>query len=143
MGKNRDRMTDVFSQTFRSEIMRRVRSKDTRPEMIVRRTLHAAGYRYRLHDVSLPGCPDVVFSSRKLAIFIHGCFWHGHACPAGVLPKSNRKYWEGKQARNAARDERAAFALRRSGWRVLVIWECEMKDEKRLCRRLSRFLKGE
>ena len=134
-------MTDIFSPARRSEIMGLVRSKDTRPEMTVRRMLHNAGYRYRLHAEGLPGCPDVVFSARKKAIFIHGCFWHRHTCSCATLPKSNCDYWERKQARNAARDRKAILALRKSGWRVLVVWECEIKDAKRLHRRLLRFLK--
>lgn len=134
-------LMDTFSRAQRSEIMSRVRSKDTRPEMAVRRILHQAGYRYRLHSESLPGCPDVVFPSRKKAVFIHGCFWHGHVCPSAALPKSNRGYWEAKQTKNATRDKRAVLSLRKSGWRVLVVWECQIKDPEKLHGRLLRFLK--
>jgi DNA mismatch endonuclease (patch repair protein) len=134
-------MTDVFSQARRSEIMGRVPSKNTRPEITVRKMLHEAGYRYRLHSEDLPGCPDVVFPARKKVLFVHGCFWHRHVCASATLPKSNRDYWEEKQSRNAARDKRAIRALRKSGWKVMVIWECEIKDAKTLLRRLSRFLK--
>lgn len=132
---------DVFSQARRSAIMGLVRSKDTLPEMTVRRMLHGAGYRYRVHVETLPGRPDVVFSARKKAIFVHGCFWHRHNCPRATLPKSNCDYWEGKQIRNAERDKQATLALKKSGWKVLVIWECEIKDAKRLHRRLLRFLR--
>ncbi len=134
---------DVFSEAQRSEIMGRVRSKDTRPEMTVRTMLHKAGYRYRLHVETLPGRPDVLFPSRRKAIFIHGCFWHRHTCRCATLPKSNCDYWEGKQARNSARDKKNLFALKKLGWRVLVIWECEIKDAKKLHRRLSQFLRDE
>lgn len=131
---------DVFSAARRSEIMSRVHSKNTQPEMAVRRMLHKTGYRYRLHSKKLPGCPDLVFAGRKKAIFVHGCFWHRHACNSATLPKSNREYWEGKQTRNAARDKQNVSTLRKSGWKVLVIWECEIKNAERLRRRLSRFL---
>jgi DNA mismatch endonuclease (patch repair protein) len=134
---------DVFSAAQRSDIMGRVRSKDTRPEMTVRTMLHKAGYRYRLHTDTLPGRPDVVFPGRRKAIFIHGCFWHRHSCPCATLPKSNRDYWEEKQARNSARDRKNLLALKKSGWSVLVIWECEIKNAKKLHRRLLRFLGDE
>jgi DNA mismatch endonuclease (patch repair protein) len=132
---------DIFSKKQRSAIMARVGSKDTQPEIAVRKMLHHAGYRYRLHVGELPGCPDIVFSRRKKAIFIHGCFWHGHTCHRANLPKSNYDYWKGKQTRNAARDKQATLLLRRSGWKVLVIWECEIKHAEKLHLRLTRFLK--
>lgn len=134
---------DVFPSKFRSEIMRRVRSKDTKPEMIVRKLVYGMGLRYRLHCRSLHGCPDLVLSSRRKVIFVHGCFWHRHKCPAAKLPKSNYGYWRGKQDRNAERDERNATALRRDGWKVLTIWECEIKRPQLIERRLRRFLTGD
>lgn len=111
---------------LRSRTMRAVKAKDTGPELIVRRLLHAAGLRYRLHDARLPGKPDLVFSSRRIALFIHGCFWHQHAhCPAAARPKSNPEYWNRKLDGNAARDVRHRTALEADGWTVVVIWECE------------------
>lgn len=131
---------DTFSPSQRSEIMRRVRSKDTKPELMVRRLVHRLGFRYRLHSERLPGRPDLVFPSRRKVIFVHGCFWHKHSCPAAILPKSNRRYWEAKQARNAKRDRRDKRSLRQAGWKVLVVWECERSNVERMQKRLSRFL---
>lgn len=113
--------------------MRAVKSKDTGPEMIVRRFLHAAGLRYRLHDRRLPGKPDLVFPSRRVALFVHGCFWHQHAnCLAAVRPKSSSEYWTRKLDGNVARDARHQEALEAAGWTVLVIWECETRNPKAL-----------
>ncbi len=113
----------------RRKTMQAVKSTDTAPEMIVRRMLHAEGYRYRLHVKSLPGCPDLVFSSRRLALFVNGCFWHGHTCPRGSrVPKANRPYWEKKIARNRERDAQNFGALESLGWRSLTLWECEIKS---------------
>lgn len=124
--------------------MRSIKGRDTGPEMLVRRTVHGMGYRYRLHRKELPGKPDLVFPSRKKAIFVHGCFWHGHDCKRGArTPKSNRTYWETKISRNRERDEQARKALQQDGWLVLIIWECEMKDQQFLSRRLRRFLDSE
>jgi DNA mismatch endonuclease (patch repair protein) len=120
-----------------------VRSKDTKPEMIVRRLVHAMGYRYRLHRSDLPGRPDLVFVSRKKAIFIHGCFWHQHACPAGDrMPKTRVEFWRAKLEGNVARDRRAVRRLRRAGWRVLTIWECQANDRHKVLNRLRTFLDG-
>lgn len=106
-----------------------VHSRDTKPEMRVRRALHAAGLRYRLHDRRLPGSPDLVFPSRRVVLFVHGCFWHRHAgCPAARLPKSRLDFWEPKLAANVLRDQRQREALEAIGWTVLVIWECETRD---------------
>ncbi|WP_298373530.1 very short patch repair endonuclease [Azospirillum sp.] len=112
----------------RSRVMRAVKSVDTTPEKVIRRTLWAAGLRYRLHDKRLPGTPDVLFPSRKIALFVHGCFWHGHeGCPRHRVPKTRREYWEAKIARNRQRDANARAALEAMGWTVLVVWECETK----------------
>lgn len=120
--------------------MRRIRSKDTAPELVVRRLLHSAGYRYRLHDARLPGKPDLVFRARKAAIFVHGCYWHGHSCKRGArIPKSNTPYWENKILQNKARDARAMAELELLGWRVLAVWECETKSGD-LLSRLTNFL---
>lgn len=136
-------MTDVYDKEKRSAVMARVKSKDTSPEKAVRRILTRLGARYRLHRKDLPGNPDIVMPGRKLAIFVHGCFWHGHDCARGArVPKANRDYWLAKVGRNKARDEGATHALRADGWTVETIWECDLKDEAsletRLARRLSR-----
>ena len=108
--------------------MQAVKSKDTKPELIVRRVLHRMGYRYRLHRKDLPGKPDIVFASRRKAIFVHGCFWHGHDCPKGRLPKSRLDYWQPKLDRNKQRDRTKAEQLHSLGWSVLVIWQCQTAD---------------
>lgn len=121
--------------------MARVRSKDTRPELAVRRLVHAMGYRYRLHDRRLPGCPDLVFAGRHKVIFVHGCFWHRHqGCPRCRMPKSRRKFWEAKLEGNRKRDQASQRRLRRAGWGVMVIWECQLKDMDRVARRIRKFL---
>lgn len=126
----------------RSEVMRRVRGKDTKPELKIRAMLRAMGATgYRLHRRDLPGAPDVAFIGRKRALFVHGCFWHGHACKRGArAPKTNAEYWRAKIARNVARDAAAEADLIAAGWRVLVVWECEMKDLAALDRRLRAWL---
>lgn len=121
--------------------MRAVKDRDTGPEMTVRRLLHGMGYRYRLHRKNLPGKPDLVFPARRKIIFVHGCFWHGHNCARGArMPKTNRAYWESKIARNRSRDTEHRKALELEGWRMLVVWECELKDQARLTRWLRCFL---
>jgi DNA mismatch endonuclease, patch repair protein len=132
---------DMFSRSERTEIMRRVRSKGTQPEIIVRNLVRRMGIRYRSCARNLPGKPDLVMVGQRKAVLVHGCFWHGHHCEAGKLPKSNRSYWKSKQAKNAARDSRNARALRSRGWKLIVIWECEIRGSKRLQGRLRRFLK--
>lgn len=119
----------------RSAQMARVRGRDTKPELRVRRLLHAAGLRFRLHDHRLPGTPDLVFPSRRIALFVHGCFWHRHgdpACKRSRLPKSRLDFWEPKLEGNRRRDEEKARQLEERGWRVMVIWECELQSEQRL-----------
>lgn len=123
-------MTDVFSSTKRSDIMKRIQSTDTSPELRVRRELHALGFRYRLHDASLPGKPDLVLPKYKAAVQVRGCFWHLHDCRSGRIPKSNEGYWHRKLNRNRLRDERNDAELRRLGWRLFVIWECETKTQR-------------
>ena len=120
--------------------MSRVRSKNSRPELYVRRLVHGLGCRYRLHLKSLAGCPDLVLVRRKKLIFVHGCFWHRHGCSAATLPKSNCSYWQLKQTRNAERDKQNIRTLRGEGWKVLIIWECEIRNAERLQRRVRRFL---
>ena len=131
------------SPAVRRRTMQAVKSKDTSPEMRVRRLLHARGYRYRLHKKELPGRPDLVFPSRKKVVFIHGCFWHGHDCARGArVPKSNTAYWIDKVARNRGRDVRTRGLLKASGWRVLTLWECELRNEVAALKRLTTFLDG-
>jgi DNA mismatch endonuclease (patch repair protein) len=111
--------------------------------MLVRKLLHSQGYRYRLHSKALPGCPDLVFSSRKKVIFVHGCFWHGHHCARGKrIPVHNREYWVKKVERNKKRDQHVAWLLRQLGWERKVIWECNLKDLERVRLVLDRFLTG-
>jgi DNA mismatch endonuclease, patch repair protein len=129
------------SPAIRSRTMRAVKSKDTTPELLVRRLVHGAGYRYRLHRKDLPGCPDLAFGGRRKVIFVNGCFWHGHDCSRGArVPEHNRDYWIAKIARNRARDDVAQASLQAMGWSALVLWECELKDASSLARRLKRFL---
>jgi len=127
----------------RSAVMRAVKSRDTRPEMIVRRMTHAMGYRYRLHKKDLPGKPDLSFAARKKVIFVHGCFWHGHDCKRGArVPKTNRDYWLAKISRNRQRDAAHQQRLLELGWRSLIIWECELKDLPAARRRIQSFLEA-
>jgi len=131
---------DTFDPTQRSEIMRRVRSSGTKPELIVRNMVRRMGVRYRSCLPNLPGKPDLVMPEQRKVILVHGCFWHGHDCDAGKLPKSHRSYWKCKQERNELRDAQNARELRSRGWKRMVIWECEIRSDKRLQARLSRFL---
>lgn len=134
-------MVDSLDQAARSAHMARVRGKNTRPEMIVRKLVFASGYRYRLHVRKLPGSPDLVFPSRKKVIFVHGCFWHRHDnCAASRIPKSRVEFWSDKLNGNKVRDARNREALIQAGWEVLVIWECELDDLMMLEDRLRIFL---
>lgn len=133
--------TDVFDAPTRSRVMRAVKGKNTRPEQAVRSLLHSLGYRFRLHRRDLPGSPDIVLPGRKAVILVHGCFWHGHACKRGSrTPKANADYWISKIGRNTARDARTRAELEALGWRVLVVWECEIKNKMTLAGRLQDFL---
>lgn len=132
---------DALLPAARSKVMARVRSKHTRPELMVRRLTHAMGYRYRLHGNDLPGRPDLVFRSAKKVIFVNGCFWHRHnACALARLPKSRVEFWLPKLEKNRVRDIRNRRALARRGWKVLTVWECQLKDIERLRTRIERFL---
>jgi DNA mismatch endonuclease (patch repair protein) len=133
-------MADNRTEQQRSANMRAVRGKNTLPERLIRSMLHRLGYRFRLHRKELPGTPDIVFPARKSVMFVHGCFWHGHDCRRGNLPSSNLDFWQAKIAKNRERDGRAHKQLRKDGWTVLTIWECETKNEEKLAKRLSRFL---
>lgn len=134
-------MVDSVSPARRSEIMGRVRSRDTVPEMLVRRLTHALGYRYRLHGKDLPGKPDLVFRSRRKVIFVHGCFWHRHSgCALARLPKSREDFWLPKLEANRQRDLETESALQVKGWAVLTIWECELGDIDKLRNKIKEFL---
>ena len=136
-------MADTVTPERRSEIMSRIKSGDTKPELAVRRLTHAMGYRYRLHRKDLPGKPDLVFAGRRKVIFVHGCFWHQHAdpsCPLARRPKSNRDFWLPKLRRNAERDAETQRRLADLGWQVLVLWECEVGASQRIANRIRRFL---
>ncbi len=133
---------DVFDVEQRAAVMRAVKGADTKPELKVRRIVRGLGLGYRLGGWGLAGKPDLVFPGRRACIFVHGCFWHGHECKRGArVPKDNNAYWVGKIARNRARDAAALKSLAEQGWHVLVIWECDMKDEAALTATLARFLK--
>ncbi|MGQ3039171.1 MAG: very short patch repair endonuclease [Brevundimonas sp.] len=121
-------MSDVFTREKRSAVMARVKGKDTKPELAVRAILRTAGIGYRLGGQGLPGRPDIVMKGRRIAVFVHGCFWHGHDCPRGARkPRANADYWTSKIARNRTRDAASAAALAANGWRVITVWECAMK----------------
>ena len=125
-------MADVHSKETRSYNMSRIRSTDTKPEMLVRRYLHSQGFRYKLHDKSLPGKPDIVLPKYKTVIFIHGCFWHGHeGCKYYKVPKTRTEWWLNKINRNKANDVKAILTLQANGWRILNIWECDIKPAVR------------
>lgn len=132
---------DTRTPEQRRRIMQSVGTRNTGPEMVVRRLAHRLGFRFRLHRKSLPGSPDLVFPRYRSVIFVHGCFWHGHDCPKGRPPKSRVDFWIPKIERNKVRDAESVKALVSSGWRVLTIWQCETGDEARVRRRLRAFLK--
>ncbi|GAA1765817.1 very short patch repair endonuclease [Pseudarthrobacter sulfonivorans] len=138
-------MSDRLTPEQRSWNMSRIRGKNTKPELLVRRLLHARGYRYRLHgksgSVRLPGNPDLVFAGRRKVIFVNGCFWHFHDCRAGQhAPKANAAFWEAKRSRTRERDDQQRRQLEASGWEVLTVWECELKDGSALEAQLVAFL---
>jgi len=137
-------MTDVFSKKKRSWIMGRVKGRDTKPEILVRSIVHRMGYRFRIHRRELPGNPDIVLPRHRKVIFVHGCFWHGHRrCPRSERPSSNKSFWNTKLDKNVERDERLRRVLRRMGWRVFVVWECETRAPDKVLRKLGRFLNDE
>lgn len=132
---------DTLTAAQRSERMARIRSKDTTPELAVRSIVHRLGYRFRLHRRDLAGCPDLVFPSLKKAIFVHGCFWHAHeGCKVANRPKTRRPFWDDKFERNKARDKRNEAALRKAGWAIQTIWECETKSPDLVAKRVTLFL---
>lgn len=134
---------DRLSKKRRSEIMSRIRGKDTVPELKVRSLIHNLGYRYRLHSKKLPGKPDLVFPGRRKVIFVHGCFWHAHSgCPKGQPPKSNLDFWLDKLETNKKRDAQAVRNLRSGGWQVLTVWQCQIKDVESMTKRIVKFLES-
>jgi len=133
-------VTDRVSKEKRSEIMKRIRGKDTTPELIIRKLVYSLGYRYHLHGKKLPGKPDLVFSGRKKVIFVHGCFWHCHSCKKSTLPKSNLDYWLPKLEENCRRDARNQKLITSAGWKFLVIWQCQTHDTDTLKETIVNFL---
>ena len=132
-------MTDRLSREHRSWNISRIRGRDTRPEVAVRSMLHRLGLRFRLHRKDLPGKPDIVLPGRQTVVFVHGCFWHRHpGCRFAYEPKSREAFWREKFQQNVERDQRNQRALRKCGWRVIIVWECELRDPRKLCRRLAR-----
>lgn len=135
-----EEMSDMIDKAARSALMAKVRTKNTQPELLVRKIAFSMGYRYRLHQKELPGTPDLVFPGRRKVIFVHGCFWHAHSCRRGRAPSSNTEYWLPKLARNVTRDKKVRSELVRQGWKVLVIWECQLKKPATIARRIQKFL---
>ena len=138
-------MVDVFSKTKRSKVMSRIRSRNTLPELELRRALHKVGYRFRLHVKTLAGKPDIVLAAYRCAIQVRGCFWHGHDCIDGHIPKSHGEYWKPKLARNKRNDRRNDRIMRKEGWAVAIVWECRTKTRaslERQVKRISRILEG-
>jgi len=134
---------DTVPADKRSEIMRRITSKGTKPEIQVRRLVYCLGFRYRLHKKELPGNPDLVFSKRKKLIFVHGCFWHQHdGCKSSHIPKTRKEYWAPKLARTIRRDKENQAKLRDLGWDILVIWECQVRDIEKLTEKIKTFLEN-
>ena len=133
---------DVFSPEKRSKVMAAIRGRDTGPELAVRSIVHRLGYRFVLNDRSLPGSPDLVLPRLGTVIFVHGCYWHRHrGCRYATTPKSRRAFWQAKFDANVARDRRTSALLRRLGWSVLTVWECQLRDRQRVLSRLERLLK--
>ncbi len=136
-------MADRFTRKERSEIMSRIRGRDTTPEKSIRSLLHTRGYRFSLCSKRLPGCPDIVLARHRRVVFIHGCFWHGHKdCPRSPLPSTNVQFWKKKITGNIARDARVRTEIRKLGWKLLVIWQCQIKKRKMMEQRLTCFLRN-
>lgn len=133
-------MTDIFSHKKRSEIMSKVKSRNTKPEILVRTFLFSLGFRYRKNDKRYEGTPDIVLPKYKTAIFVHGCFWHGHDCKKGMLPADNAEFWQEKIAKNKIRDGKNQKVLENSGFRVIIVWECELKNKALREQRLAHLI---
>lgn len=136
-------MADQFTKAQRSRVMARVKNKNTKPEVRVRSMLHGMGYRFRLHRRDLPGAPDIVLPRHNKVIFVHGCFWHSHDCPRGKRPETRTKFWNAKLDANKRRDEKNRRDLERHGWKVLVVWECRLKEPKVVRETLGRFMRND
>lgn len=137
-------IVDRFSKQERSRIMARVKGRDTAPERIVRSVIHRLGFRFRLHVRNIHGTPDIVLPRHRKVIFVHGCFWHGHKrCPRSKRPTTRLQFWNSKLDRNIERDERIRKILRRTGWKVLTVWECETRKPEKLLKKLEGFLRGD
>lgn len=130
-------MGDIYSKRKRSEIMSKISGKETKPETLVRKYLFDKGFRYRKNDARFPGKPDIVLPKYKTAIFIHGCFWHGHRCKAGKLPETNKEFWESKINSNIERDKKNQRELEKLGWKVVVAWQCELRNKKLSAKKLK------
>jgi DNA mismatch endonuclease (patch repair protein) len=135
-------MTDRISAEHRSWNMSRIRGKDTRPEIFVRSILHRMGYRFRLHSAALPGKPDIILPKHRVAIFVHGCFWHRHGCKFSYTPKSRVEFWQTKFDQNVKRDRNVLRALKSLGWKVGIVWECEAKSQIHIAKRIAKLLPG-
>lgn len=131
-------MADIMTAEERSHRMSLIRSRDTGPELALRRALHGMGMRYRIHVQGLPGRPDIVFPSARVIVFVNGCFWHGHRCATGHIPKSNSAFWRNKVETNRGRDARNIHKLRHAGWKVIVVWECELRNRSEIEHSASR-----
>ncbi len=134
-------MADIFDKKKRSQIMSRISGKNTKPEMIIRKSLFAKGFRYRKNDKRLPGKPDIVLPKYNTVIFIHGCFWHGHTCKAGKLPETNIDFWKDKIGSNIVRDKKNMAELKKLKWKVIVIWQCELKNNSSINKSLQKLEK--
>ena len=131
-------MADVFSPEKRSQVMQKIRSKNTKPEIVIRQAIHRLGYRFRLHDKSLPGNPDIIMPKYHTVIQVRGCFWHGHDCKDGHIPKSRKEYWEPKIRATIERDEKNDHKLRKDGWKLIIVWECQCMTKDSLTNELMR-----
>lgn len=136
-------MADTLTPKQRSALMSRIGPRHTKPEISVRKMLHARGWRYRLHQKGLPGTPDIVFPKRRAVLFVNGCFWHGHSCKLGRLPKTRPEFWSAKIEANRARDARKISQLNSAGWRVMTVWQCSLSDRDTVLRDIEEFLRNE
>ncbi len=130
-------MTDIYSKNKRSGIMSKISGKETKYEILVRKFLFEKGFRYRKNDKRLPGRPDIVLPKYKTVIFIHGCFWHGHHCKAAKLPETNKEFWENKINSNMERDKKNQHKLEKLGWKIIIIWQCKLKNKKMMTKKLK------
>jgi len=135
-------MADVFTKKKRSDVMSKIRAKNTKPELLVRQFLFSKGFRYRLHQNTLPGKPDIILKKYKTIIFVNGCFWHGHKnCKKSILPTSNITFWKGKIQANIDRDKKSKRSLKKIGWSIFTIWECDIKNKMALTKTMNKLLK--